>query len=117
MLYPSFVPAENISHLAYQLFPNAFQVPDGINSCALLGVLAPFGAAKVNLRINDHISATAAFELWLILKKFHSFAAPGAFDLEYIFRFPKSLVLSWASEHICTSFFIFNQLLVPMRES
>ena len=69
------------------------------NTKTLLCIFAPLGTTGIKLWIQDRPLALFTLKLRLILKKFHLVAASGTCHIKDILGLPKSLVLSWASNH------------------
>jgi len=93
------VVAEDVLNFFYELVPNYTLSFRSGDPEALLGILAPFGAAQIYLGIGYHCTALTAFQLWLVLEELDGMAAAGAGNFEYIVGLPISLVLSGASYH------------------
>jgi hypothetical protein len=91
--------AENGFHIANQFFPDYNQVVHR-GSQALCRILTPLGTAKVDSRIDNHLSAMTTFQLWLVLEELFGMATLRTLYLEDIIRFPEPLVLSGASYHL-----------------
>jgi hypothetical protein len=103
MLYSPLIAGKDFFHLTYQLIPDSADLLADGHPKALLGILAPFRAAKVNLRINHRPPTLSTLNFRFILKKLHGLAAAGTIHFENVLRLPKSLVLSGTSEHIYMS--------------